>query len=685
MVVDEGGRFKTVRTQEEYGVLWQEDLNSLSPEEKETLESIITDFAAYGKSAIFEMASLDLYSSAPVDMDTFLDDPYYCGSISSDLFPEVRKDLIEVFSGCYNEALIGGSIGAGKSTFARYCILRMIYEASCLSDPYEAYGVTKGDRIAFPCISVTESQAHEMVFDKIKNSLAEIPYFKNDFKPEKITEESGIFFPKGIWIPPGLSTERRTLGINAFAAVIEEANFFKNIKNTNPNKANHPDMAEAIYKSIKRRMESRFLKKGKLPGMIILISSKTSVNSFTERRVKEAANNPAVLIREHAVYEVAPERYCGIKFRVALGNESKNSRILADGEADPEMMKVIEVPIEFRQAFEDDLESAIREIAGYATVSITPFITRRSSIYECIDKTREHPFSEHIWSHDVPGHFLWNKFCKQNKDGAWEPIHYPQAPRFLAIDLSKNQDATGMAMGCLGPYVSVRRIGKDDLEMVPSFHIDFTLRIEAATRGEIVQSEIRNAVYELSRHGFFIKQVSADSFQTVSMLQTFRQQGYQTKEVSVDKTPGPYSLVKLSLYEGRISYYRYEPLIREFRELQKNWKTGKIDHPDPSDNPKASKDVSDAVTQVVFQLNEAAKTLFVDVPLMTEVPNLINNDEYWVLENTMTVTNNPQDPRSNTGEVPEEDWKIAAKERLSNAQPQQGDWRNKFQMPFEQG
>lgn len=821
MIIDEGGRYRTVRTQDEYESLWKEDLNSLSPEEKETLETIIHDFAAYGKSALFEVASMDLYSSAPVDMETFLDDPYYCGNISKDLFPELKKDLIELFSGCYNEVLLSGGIGAGKSTFSRFCLLRMIYEVSCLADPLEAYGVAKGDKIAFPCISVTEAQAHELVFDKIRNSLTEIPYFKNDFKPEKVTQEEGIFFPKGLWIPPGLSTERRALGLNSFFALIEEVNFFKSIKNTNPNRANNPDMAESIYKSIKRRMESRFLKKGRLPGMIVLISSKTSINSFTERRIKEATNNPNVFIREHSIYSLAPSRYCGVKFRVALGNEVKSSRILADEEPDPEMMKVIEVPIEFRQAFEEDLESSIREISGHATVSITPFIAKRSSIYECIDKTREHPFSQYIWSHDVPGHFLWDKLCKQRKDGSWEPLRYPEAPRFAALDLSKTQDASAIALGCIGPYVSVQRMGKEDLEMVPSFHIDFVLRIEAATHGEIVQSEIRNLIYELSKHGFFIKQVSADSFQSAFLLQSLRQQGYQAKEVSVDRTPGPYSIVKLALYENRISFYRYDPLIRELRELQKNWKTGKIDHPNPADNPDAcftgetliplldgtkvpiselagkqvwvyscrpdgqivpglargrktkevttlvevlldngtksrctpehlwmlrngeykradqltpddrlmpnhiqtskdrvrsvrqiqlpepvvvydlevdiwsnfalsagvfvhnSKDTSDALTQVVFQLNESSKSLFVDVPLMTEAPSFVN-DDYWILDNTMAVTNNPHDPRSNTGEVQEEDWKIAAKERLSNAQPQQVDWRNKFQMPFEQ-
>lgn len=677
-LIDEGGRFRTTRTPEEYMSLAEKDFESLSPDEFEVLQLIISDIAAYGKSPILEMGSGSLYRSSPVSMETFLSDNYFCGKITKELFPTIREDLIEVFNGRYEEALIGGSIGAGKSTFARFAMLRMIYEASCLHDPFEAYGVSRSDQIAFPCISVTEEQAHELVFDKLKTSIEEIPYFNNEFKALKSTDMGGIVFPNGIWVPPGLSTERRTLGINAFGTVIEEANFFRNVRNTNPNKANSPDLAEAIYKSIKRRMQSRFLVKGRLPGMIIMISSKTSVNAFTERRVKEAAGNPNIFIKESAVYEVAPHRYSGKKFRVAIGSETKPSRILEDNEPDPEAMKVIEVPVEFKESFESDLDSSIREIAGYATVSITPYISRRDKIYENIDPSRVHPFNQYVWSHDVAGAFEWEKIARTNRQGAWEPIHHPHAPRFASLDLSKSGDATGLAVGCLGPYVSVHRIGKET-EMVPSFHIDFILRIEAATRGEIIQSEIRNLIYQLSAHGFFIKTVSADKFQSVATLQSLRAQGYQTKIVSVDESTGPYDLLKLAIYENRISYYRYTTLIKELRELQKNWKNGKVDHPDPSEVSGASKDVSDALAQVCFLLHEASSRMYSEAPVTSDPVVSDENDSQWILDDAIAVSSEESQPI-------QEDWRTAAQNRLGESQPNQyTDWRQNFQMPFETG
>ena len=41
-----------------------------------------------------------------------------------------------------------------------------------------------------------------------------------------------------------------------------------------------------MYRSIRRRMESRFMRSGNLPGMLGLISSKNDENSFLERYIE---------------------------------------------------------------------------------------------------------------------------------------------------------------------------------------------------------------------------------------------------------------------------------------------------------------------------------------------------------------------------------------------------------------
>ena len=52
------------------------------------------------------------------------------------------------------------------------------------------------------------------------------------------------------------------------------------------------DKAETLYTSFSRRMKSRFLEMGRMPGKLFLISSASLPNAFLERRVAEAKNDP---------------------------------------------------------------------------------------------------------------------------------------------------------------------------------------------------------------------------------------------------------------------------------------------------------------------------------------------------------------------------------------------------------
>lgn len=681
-IIDQGGRFQSIRTQLELNELLAQDMNSMSEDERALVLQIMSDLQVTGKSPLLDTIGKAVYKRQPVSMETFLTDDYYLGKVGRGLFPPLKNDLIEIFSGRYTEAMIGGSIGAGKTTFATVAFLRMIYEVSCLSNPHEAYGIMPGDKIAFIAVSITEDLAQEIVVDGIQKKMRQSPYFMREFKPvkEKTTE---ILFPNDVWIAPGVSSDRGALGMNCFGAIIDESNFFRKSARIHDGRQNM-DHAEEIYLSIKRRMESRFMANGKLPGMIIMISSKKSVNSFSEKRVKEAAGDPNVFVRERAMYEVHPEkRYSGLKFRVAIGNETKMSRILVDGEVDPEAMQVIQVPIEFKEAFEKDIDKAIRDIAGYATVSVTPFITRRDKIGECIDQKRSHPFSEYVWDQTVPLNVKWDQITKKNHEGARVPLLNPSVPRFIHIDFSKGggvgNDPTGISMGHIGGYTVVKNQGVD--EYLPIFNVDFMLRIEPPPSGEVDQAKVRQLIYDFSMNGFYVKKVTCDQFQSLGTLQILKSRGYQTGIVSVDAPGGAYELVKQALYENRTSFYRYEPVIKEFRELIKNWRTGKVDHPETG-----TKDVADSFAGVIFNLHEASKHFVQTDQPIRESASVMDSDD-WVLEGG-TVVVRAQDDKGER-----ENWRREADRILSqesenmenNRSDPYSDWRSNFQMPFDAG
>ncbi len=65
----------------------------------------------------------------------------------------------------------------------------------------------------------------------------------------------------------------------------------------------------------------------------------------------------------------------------------------------------------------------------------------------------------------------------------------------------------------------------------------------------------------------------------------------------MDKTNVPYEMLKNALYDKRVSLPNHDKLLHELKTLEKDAKTGKIDHPNTS-----SKDISDALAGVVYGL-----------------------------------------------------------------------------------
>ena len=58
--------------------------------------------------------------------------------------------------------------------------------------------------------------------------------------------------------------------------------------------------------------------------------------------------------------------------------------------------RILEVPVEFKPAFEYDIDSSIRDIAGVETYGSTLFFPQRERLLVAAEKStpREHPFSQ---------------------------------------------------------------------------------------------------------------------------------------------------------------------------------------------------------------------------------------------------------------------------------------------------
>jgi hypothetical protein len=276
---------------------------------------------------------------------------------------------------------------------------------------------------------------------------------------------------------------------------------------------------------------------------------------------------------------------------------------------------ILDVPIDLKGDFEKDIEGSIRDLGGLQTVSVSPYIQRREKIDECIDNSRVHPFSTLVYDASKGGQFNWNMLTRPRlESGGYgrveklRPIVNPDAARFVHIDPALRNDSLGLCIAHISEWVDVQRRKDDQLytERAPVYWIDLILRVVPPPGDEIVLADVRNLIYELSdRGGYTITKVTADSYNSADTLQILSTKGYSTDLLSVDREADAYDNLKAALYEGRVNYYRYSPLLKELRELELHFlgsshahrRKRKIDHPS-----SGSKDCADAIAGVCFSL-----------------------------------------------------------------------------------
>lgn len=775
MIIDDGGKYRSFRTHEENKKLLLEEIKNLTPEEKAAFRVLLKEMAE--EKAPEEPSLLDYIGNAefkqrPVDIETFVKDPYYLGDTCENIFPVLLQDLKKIFTEGYNEVILTGAIGIGKSYLASIGVCRVLYEISCLKDPHKSFGLAKDSNISVVVLSVNETLAVKVAFENIATKIENSPYFEKNFPFKKMKKE--MKFPSNIWVAARATTDTSALGLNPISGILDECltaetkirlwggtdvpvrellnntpfevesrdsngrtiraeaflktstvqecfelvletgqrlrasgnhpvatatriissdrfyrvgeapwdPVFEQVKDLQPGDAvvsswcgvllgakiidkrslgmqqtydvcvpEHEvliadgvlvhntnflqkptksvkhipgmpvyDQAESLYNAIKRRMKSRFQKRGKLPGVLFVASSKQTSDDFTARRVRESKNDPGIYVMDYSLWEVKPNDYdltnC---FHVLCGSETSLSRLLKEDEVQearatlPEGASIIKVPMDFKPDFERSLEESIRDIAGMATAAISPFITRREKITEAEEAggKREHPFTTEVYDMSRGGSFIWSKMVhsvqERNQGGGFttvlKPIVSPNQVRHIHIDPSLRGDCSGFTMAHVCGWKDVQRrndTGQEYMERAPVYFIDVTLRIVPPIGGEIILGDIRRLVYELSAHGYIITRVTQDQFQSADGIQMLNQRGYTSEIVSVDVSIDPYDNLKLAYYENRIIGYPYDPLRSELRTLELNLKKNKVDHP-----PRGRKDVADSMAGCLWTLSQA--------------------------------------------------------------------------------
>ena len=227
MILQEEGRWHSFVTEEESQFEIDEVIGKMTVEEVAALEALLAEMGETGTSRIADTCAELEWEEVPLPITEWLESYEHIGDLKDSIYPVLKQDIIELFSGNYHEVILTGSTRWGKDFFSTTCMVRLLYELCCLRDPAQSMGLGAGESIHVVPISRTTAQARRIVFGGIASKLNLAPWWRGRFKE---TLDYIEFPEKKITIIGGASSDASALGLNVYTALVDEGNFMGMVK-----------------------------------------------------------------------------------------------------------------------------------------------------------------------------------------------------------------------------------------------------------------------------------------------------------------------------------------------------------------------------------------------------------------------------------------------------------------------
>lgn len=564
----------------------------------------------------------EIYKTPPVSPEVFMLSKYYLGK-KGHVYPGVLEAFCELNSGQYNRAILTGGTGSGKSTIVNGSILYQIYLLSRMHDPHKTFRLDPASEILTVIQSIDRSSA-EVQYKRVRTLIEHSDYFKEKF-PFDSKRKSDIIFKNRIEIIPVSGNTEAIIGRNVYQAHMNEVNFMEIVSSSKKNiDGGIYDQAWALYNSVSDRRTNRFTVRNKVNGMLYLDSSKRYPGQFTdilEREVHEDLEKygkSETYIFDRRVWETKPEGTFTDWFFVFKGDDTRKPKVVEEEDiakySEDDQEKYIDKgPLVFKKSFIRDPYTTLRDAFGWSTLAKHPYIPDIESLAKCF--RADHPSIFSLESAVLDTGQL--TVVKTAIEAALKRGTYP---RWCHIDLSRTGDATGFVVGGIDKFVKMDR--GDAIEILPRIVIDGALAINPPPGGEIIFSKVRNLLYTLRDvMGLPIKWVTFDTWQSDDSEQTLRGRGFITGKQSMDKTPCvPYDITKNALCDDRVLISDYSLLFNELRGLEKDPKTGKVDHTSIS-----TKDIADSLGAVIYRLTMRSELWIAHGITRDMMPDFVRN------------------------------------------------------------
>lgn len=600
-------------TDEYAGLRQEEALKLYLKEERQMSQPDIDDFMrVYSTLTIeevsellFELIGKSIYRTCPVDMNTFMQDPYFLGTIYGDsIFPVWKKLLPEIYPAplckAYEEIILSTATRAGKSTLIAISFAYEIMLMLCMINPAKTLLGKMSGSLVMAILSKDNQTAVSQVATDLYKILTLSPYFQSIIEgdlPFSNIEKKGVQVTDSVLLKAG-SSLATLVGADLFACCLDEANI-------GTTKIAAEKLVETRLQLWQHAIDRRKATLDKAPagtGIMLITSSPTEENDVIKARIDQVRNSgiPNVRIVDNLARWEARGTHATETFDFFIGSDTKDPCLLEDVPdliLTPEEAKerVFKIPrtIEYLDAFRNEPIRAIQEMLGRRTNPENSFF-RSVSAFERVFYKDNDIFSKDEIFLTLNGNIDLSD-CLIDKEYFMHP-HDPECFRYIHLDIASKQDRFGMAS------VYSKRIKFNSEEGIETskrmYFVDFCLGLKARGGDAIDILKALDFIYQIKKQGYPVKLVTTDSHQgelSRQYLQKISNRTVKTDYQSVEKTKDAYFNLKNAILTEALVGYKNPILTKELKNLRETEK--RVQKPTGNNY---SDDMSDALAGALY-------------------------------------------------------------------------------------
>jgi hypothetical protein len=607
----------------------------LSINEKEELYKLLKDKNT--RKELKSKVESILFRVKPPTPEEFLspESGWMSKKVCESIFPYIKEEFINILKGDengdpYNKVVQYGSTRRGKSFLAHLLILYIIVFFHCLRDPNRFWGLSPNSEMCIYLVSFKYDKIKEVYLSPLYKILSNSKKFIKVMRADQvITTQEKVGLDKIVWsksatsgfltLQSGLQLQLGNdealsyLGANTLTCFISEISFFCLYAGATEEKI------YKLYTDISSRIQNT-VKNGYL-GFTYLDSSAHRKDSLIEAHIiNELSHREKTYFSWKSRWEALPSLYpkwqkTGQTFKVITGNADIPAKIV---ESDNDLINVskdliVDVPIDLKQLFQDDLIGEIRNSAGRPTSNENKFINDSKHINNLFNNDSLKNIEGILIADakEFPEELLWTKlentFFTKNASGKYMFRRAPEECRYFGWDSAYSAKGDIMGVACIHKEW-------DNINNKIMYVTDFTFAIGPNDTG-INLAAVPKLLLDIKiKCNAYIFGLYTDTFQSQSQIQELERFQIQTYKQSVDSSLTPYITYLTHLVNESIKCGKNIFLKNNLMCLTriKNKNREKVDHPIGSTNNRYNgdfdksecginaKDVSDAHCQAFF-------------------------------------------------------------------------------------